>query len=290
MIPVAEDASPGRGQKNSLLRGLLSARTCIGLAMIGGVVSLAAFGPYFAPYSPSELVSVPYEPPGADVLLGADALGRDVLSRFLYGGQNLVWMAVAATLLGIGVGTTIGISAAFFRGMVDGLLMRFVDLKLAFPSVVFALLFVTMLGPSKVLLVFLVGISQAPSVARVIRGASLSVVGRDYIQWARAVGLPTWHILFREVLPNVASPLLVELGLRLMWSISLLAGLSFLGYGIQPPNADWGLMVNESRNALTIQPWAALAPICAIAILSVGGNLFAEGMARAIGRTEKVNQ
>ncbi len=290
MNAVVEDASPKGGAKPGLVRGLLSARTCIGLSMIGAVVMMAIVGPYFAPYSPSELVSAPYEPPGPDVLLGADALGRDVLSRFLYGGQNLVWMAVAATLLGIGLGTTIGISAAYFKGIIDSLLMRFVDLNLAFPSVVFALLFVTMLGPSKLLIVFLVGVSQAPSVARVIRGASLSVVGRDYIHWAKAVGLPTRHILFREVLPNVASPLLVELGLRLMWSISLLAGLSFLGYGIQPPNADWGLMVNESRNALTIQPWAALAPICAIAVLSVGGNLFAEGMARAIGRTEKVTQ
>lgn len=277
-----------RGRSN-LIRGLRSFRTGIGLFMIGIVLIVAFIGPLFAPYSPSELVSVPYDPPGPDQLLGADALGRDVLSRFLNGGQNLVWMAIVATLSGISLGTMVGISSAYFKGFLDGLLMRMVDINLAFPSVVFALLFVTMFGPSKLLLVVLVGLSQAPSVARVIRGASLSVVERDYIQWARAVGLPTHYIILNEILPNVASPLLVELGLRLMWSISLLAGLSFLGYGIQPPEADWGLMVNESRNALTIQPWAVLAPIAAIAILSIGGNMFAEGMARSIGRTEKAS-
>lgn len=272
--------------RSTLVRGLRSPRSLLGLGLIGGVIALALGGPLLAPYTPSELIGIPYDAPGATALLGTDSLGRDVLSRFLYGGRNLVWMAIMATLLGLSLGTAIGMISAYFKGIADEILMRLVDIQLAFPSVVFALLFVTMLGPSPVLLVVLVGISQAPSVARITRGAALAVVERDYVQWARAVGLPTRRILLSEVLPNITSPLLVELGLRLMWSISLLAGLSFLGYGIQPPNADWGLMVNESRNALTIQPWAVLAPIVAIAALSIGGNLFAEGMSRAIGLTE----
>ncbi|MFJ6328008.1 MULTISPECIES: ABC transporter permease [unclassified Rhizobium] len=272
--------------QSPLIRGLKSSRSLLGLGLIGGIVALAILGPILAPYTPSELVGIPYDGPGSDNLLGTDSLGRDVLSRFLYGGRNLVWMAITATLLGLSIGTAIGMVSAYFRGTADEILMRLVDIQLAFPSVVFALLFVTMLGPSPVLLVILVGASQAPSVARITRGAALAVVERDYVQWARAVGLPTRKILVSEILPNITSPLLVELGLRLMWSISLLAGLSFLGFGIQPPNADWGLMVNESRNALTIQPWAVLAPIVAIATLSIGGNMFAEGMSRAIGLTE----
>ncbi len=280
--------SPSRrtGSQSALVRGLRNSRSLIGLGMIGAIVALAIVGPALAPYSPSELVGVLYDIPNPDTLLGTDSLGRDVLSRFLYGGRNLVWMAISATMLGLSIGIAIGMASAYFKGMTDEILMRLVDIQLAFPSVVFALLFVTMLGPSPLLLVVLVGVSQAPSVARITRGAALGVVERDYVQWARAVGIPTRRILMSEVLPNITSPLLVELGLRLMWSISLLAGLSFLGYGIQPPNADWGLMVNESRNALTIQPWAVLAPILAIATLSIGGNMFAEGMSRAIGRTE----
>ena len=274
------------GSQSALIRGLRNSRSLIGLGMIGAIIALAIVGPALAPYSPSELVGVPYDIPNADTLLGTDSLGRDVLSRFLYGGRNLVGRALSATMLGLSIGIAIGMASAYFKGMTDEILMRLVDIQLAFPSVVFALLFVTMLGPSPLLLVILVGVSQAPSVARITRGAALGVVERDYVQWARAVGIPTRRILMSAVLPNITSPLLVELGLRLMWSISLLAGLSFLGYGIQPPNADWGLMVNESRNALTIQPWAVLAPILAIATLSIGGNMFAEGMSRAIGRTE----
>ncbi|WP_411906572.1 ABC transporter permease [Rhizobium mayense] len=277
-----------RKSRSSLMRGLTNTRTRFGLALIALVVGLAFLGPLAAPYGPSELIGTPYQAPDADSLLGTDSLGRDVLSRFLFGGRNLIWMALSATLAGLTLGAAIGLATAYFKGRFDGIVMRIVDLQLAFPSVVFALLFVTALGPNPVLLVVLVALSQAPSVARIIRGASLAVVERDYVQWSRAVGLPTHKILMSEILLNVTSPLLVELGLRLMWSISLLAGLSFLGYGIQPPNADWGLMVNESRNALTIQPWAVLAPILAIATLSIGGTLFAEGMSRAIGLTEGV--
>ncbi len=277
------------GSRSTLVRGLSSSRSLLGLGLIAGIVALAVLGPLFAPHTPSELIGIPYDVPSAATLLGTDSLGRDVLSRFLYGGRNLVWMAITATLLGLSLGTAIGMISAYFKGFTDEILMRIVDIQLAFPSVVFSLLFVTMLGPSPLLLVVVVGLSQAPSVARITRGSALAVVERDYVQWARAVGLPTRQILMSEVLPNITSPLLVELGLRLMWSISLLAGLSFLGYGIQPPNADWGLMVNESRNALTIQPWAVLAPIVAIAALSIGGNLFAEGMSRAIGLTEGKN-
>jgi len=208
-----------------------------------------------------------------------------VLSRVMHGGQDLVWMAFCATLLGLALGTAMGLSAAFFKGWTETVLMRVVELKLAFPSIVFALLFVTMLGPGKGLLTIVVGVSQAPSVARVMRGVAMDVVRQEYVQWARSVGMRAWRVLWAEVLPNTTSPLLVEFGLRMMWSISLLAGLSFLGYGIQPPAADWGLMVNENRNALSVQPFAVLAPIVLIALFSIGCNLFAEGVTRAIGRT-----
>lgn len=257
----------------------------VGMALILLVTAIAFIGPHVAPYTPSEFVGRPYNVTAEGALLGTDNLGRDVWSRVLHGGRDLVWMAAAATLLGLTLGTAIGLAAAYYKGLTDLLLMRLIELKLAFPSIVFALLFVTMFGPGKLLLTVVVGISQAPSVARVMRGVALSVVRQDYVQWARSVGMPSWRILLSEVLPNTTSPLLVEFGLRMMWSISLLAGLSFLGYGIQPPAADWGLMVNENRNALAIQPYAVLTPILLIALFSIGCNIFAEGITRAIGRT-----
>ncbi|MCZ4256652.1 ABC transporter permease [Sulfitobacter sp. G21635-S1] len=257
----------------------------VGFALILLVAAIAFIGPLVSPHTHSEFVGAPYGLPTEGAPLGTDNLGRDVLSRVMHGGQDLVWMAFCATLLGLALGTAMGLSAAFFKGWTETVLMRVVELKLAFPSIVFALLFVTMLGPGKGLLTIVVGVSQAPSVARVMRGVAMDVVRQEYVQWARSVGMRAWRVLWAEVLPNTTSPLLVEFGLRMMWSISLLAGLSFLGYGIQPPAADWGLMVNENRNALSVQPFAVLAPIVLIALFSIGCNLFAEGVTRAIGRT-----
>ncbi|SDR63402.1 peptide/nickel transport system permease protein [Rhizobiales bacterium GAS113] len=284
-------AAPARargGTRGALARALRSWRTRTGLALMGIVMVVALAGPWFAPHGSSELLGLPFDGPQAEFPFGTDTLGRDVLSRFLSGGRSLVSMSLAATAFGIALGATLGLFAAYCKGNIDELIMRLVDIKLAFPSVVFALLIVTMFGPGRVLLVFLVGLSQAPSVARVIRGAALSVVEREYVQYAQAIGLSGGRIVFREILPNVTSALLVEVGLRLMWSISLLAGLSFLGFGIQPPAADWGLMINENRNALSVQPWAVIVPIAAIATFTIGGNIFAEGLARAIGRTDGV--
>ena len=257
----------------------------VGFALILLVAAIAFIGPLVSPHTHSEFVGTPYGLPTEGAPLGTDNLGRDVLSRVMHGGQDLVWMAFCATLLGLALGTAMGLSAAFFKGWTETVLMRVVELKLAFPSIVFALLFVTMLGPGKGLLTIVVGVSQAPSVARVMRGVAMDVVRQEYVQWARSVGMRAWRVLWAEVLPNTTSPLLVEFGLRMMWSISLLAGLSFLGYGIQPPAADWGLMVNENRNALSVQPFAVLAPIVLIALFSIGCNLFADGVTRAIGRT-----
>ncbi len=281
VLPGFENARAGL-----MRRALRQNRVRAGLVLIGLTLILAFGGPLVASNAPSALVAGPYDPPADGLLLGADALGRDVFSRFLWGGRNLVWMSAAAAFIAVGLGTVIGLASAYLKGLPDLLLMRLVDLKLAFPSVVFALLFVTILGPSLPLLVFLVGISQAPNVARVMRGAALGVVEREYVLWARTVAVPTWRILAGEILPNVTAPLLVEVGLRLMWSTSMLAGLSFLGYGVQPPDADWGLMINESRNALLIQPWAVLAPIVGIAMFTIGGNMLAEGVSRSISRTE----
>jgi peptide/nickel transport system permease protein len=262
-------------------------RTRIGLAIVAVLVLVALAGPLVAPHSPTEFVAPPNTLPGSEVTFGSDALGRDVLSRFLHGGATVLWLAAAATLLGITVGVVVGLVAAYSRNWLDDVLMRGNDVLLAFPQIIFVLLAVSALGPKLWLIVLTVGLTHAPRVARVIRGAALEIVERDFVKSAEVVGEKRWRIVFAEVLPNVTSPLLVELGLRMTYSIGLVAGISFLGFGLQPPAADWGLMINENRLSITVQPWAVLLPVVAIGLLTVGTNLVTDGLSRALAGIDR---
>ena len=161
------------------------------------------------------------------------------------------------------------------------------DVILAFPQIVLVLLFVSMLGSHLSLIVALVALAWVPQVARVARGVTADIVHREYVQAAEAIGLPRRRILLQEILPNVATPLMVEYGLRLTWSIAVIAAVSFLGFGIQPPNADWGLMINENRAGITVQPWAVLAPALCIALFAIGTNFITEGVSRASGGSRR---
>jgi peptide/nickel transport system permease protein len=257
-------------------------RSRIGLAIFVLMVLISLFGPLIAPHQPTAFASAPNSPAGVNGLLfGSDSLGRDVWSRFLYGGRTVLGMSLAATIIGVGLGLTIGLAAAYFSGWVDEVLMRISDVFMAFPQIVLALLLLAAFGPSVPLIIVVVGISTAPRVARVIRGAGLTIVERDFIKSAEAVGEPRRRIIFGELLPNVTSPLMVEVGLRLTYSIGVIAALSFIGLGIQPPTADWGLMISENRLAVTVQPWGVLLPVLAIALLTIGTNLLTDGFARA---------
>ncbi|MEV5537350.1 ABC transporter permease [Saccharopolyspora shandongensis] len=262
-------------------------RTKIGLTLSILVVLTAIVGPLLAPHGATEFVETPFSDPTASSWFGTDNLGRDVLTRFLHGGQTLLVLAVLATLLGVGLGSLLGMYAGYRRGLLDEVLMRFGDIALAFPQVVLALLFVSVVGPELWLLVLVVGGSHLPRVMRVVRAATLSVAERDFVKSAEAIGLSRVRILLGEILPNVTGTVLVELGLRLNYSIGLVAGLSFLGLGLQPPTADWGLMINENRIALTVQPWAVALPVIAIAVLTIGTNLVADGLARSVAGVDR---
>jgi peptide/nickel transport system permease protein len=266
----------------ALLRGAWSqGRTKIGLALVVGLVGIALVGPFFAPYAPDEFVVAPFATPGGDAVLGGDNLGRDVLSRFLWGGRSVLALSTLATLMGLVLGGAIGLIAAYSRGVLDDVLMRAMDVILSFPQIVFALVLAATVGPSLWLLVLAVGITTMPRVARITRGAAVEVVERDFIRAAEAIGESRRRIVFGDVLPNITSPLLVEASLRLSFNIAVIAGLSFLGFGLQPPNADWGLMINENRNGLTIQPWPVVLPVIAIGLLTIGTSLVGDGLARA---------
>jgi peptide/nickel transport system permease protein len=280
--PVGPGAVLQRRPWLGILRNALRlGRTKIGLGIVLFLVVVAVFGPLVAPHSPTEFIAVPNTGPSADALFGADALGRDVFSRFLNGGLSVLWMSGAATVIGVGLGVVVGLVAAYSRNWLDDVLMRASDVVLAFPQIILALLAVSALGAKLWLIVLVVAVGHLPRVARVIRAAAQEVVERDFVKAAEAVGEKRSRIVFGELLPNVTSPLLVELGLRMTYSIGLVAALSFLGFGLQPPSSDWGLMINENRLSITVQPWAVLLPVLAIGLLTVGTNLITDGIARA---------
>jgi peptide/nickel transport system permease protein len=257
------------------------ARTKVGLALVLLLVGCALIGPLLAPADPAEFVAAPFAGPSEDALLGTDNLGRDVLSRFLWGGRSVLSLAILSTLIGVSLGVAVGLVAAYARNVLDDVLMRTMDVILAFPQIVLALVAVATVGPKLWLLVLVVGITTAPRVARVVRGAALDVVERDFVRAAEGIGVSRGKILFGEVLPNVTSPLVVEASLRLTFSIALIAALSFLGFGLQPPAADWGLMINENRLGLEIQPWGVVLPVVAIGLLTIGTSLIGDGFSRA---------
>jgi peptide/nickel transport system permease protein len=282
---AASSAPRRRREVPSALRVLGEAatlgRTRVGIAMALVVVAIAVLGPFVAPHTTTEFVGAPLAPPSSAAPLGTDALGRDVLSRVLGGGWTVLWMSLGAATLGVALGTAAGMLAGFSRGWIGELIMRVSDVLLALPIMVLALLFVALLGAKPWLIVLLLGLGHAPQVARVARGASLDVCEREYMQWARAVGVSRRQILFGELLPNITSPMLVEYGLRIVWSIALVASLSVLGAGMQPPTADWGLMINENRGGMGQQPWAVGAPLLCIGAFALAMNLITDGVGRA---------
>ena len=256
-------------------------RGAAGLGLAGFVVAVAVIGPLVAPYPPSALLTFPFGKPSGRFLLGADFLGRDVLSRVLDGGWLLLLMAVSATVLGVGTGAAAGISAAYLRGHPDGLIMRTVNVILAFPQLVFALLLLSILGPRLWLIVLAVGLTHAPAVARVLRSATLDICERDFVKVAELQGVRPATVMAREILPSLSTPLMVEAGLRLTYSIIIMAGLAFLGFGQPPPAPSWGTMINENRAGLALNPWAVIIPALLIALLTIGTNLLTDAIGRA---------
>lgn len=264
----------------TLRRAASLPRGRVGLGLIAIVVAVAIIGPFVAPHSDTASLVGPYSTPSSQAVLGGDELGRDVLSRVLHGGWVLLVMAFAATVLGVAAGSACGVAAAYLRGRFDGLIMRTVDVILAFPQIVFALLLVSIIGPKLWLIVLAVGFSHAPQVARVMRSAALDISERDFVKASELLGTPRRRIMTREILPNLISPLMVEGGLRLTYSIVIIAGLSFLGFGQAPPAANWGTMINENRSGLVLNPWAVIVPAALIAVLTIGTNTFTDAVAR----------
>jgi peptide/nickel transport system permease protein len=259
-------------------------RTRVGLLIVTFLAIVALFGRYVAPYGETDAVGLPFKPSGKTrkpALFGSANVGHDVWTRFLYGGKPVLIAAVLATLLALLLGTTVGLIAAYNRRRLDDVLMRSMDVILALPQIISALIVISMFGASTTLIILTVGLSTVPRIARVVRGAAISVVERDFVAAAESLGESRFKILRSELLPNVSGPLLVEANLRLTFSIGLIAGIAFLGFTPDPGAANWGLMVNENRKGLIPNHWGVTLPVIAIALLTIGTGLVGDGLSRA---------
>ena len=260
--------------------------TQVGLVLAGFIILIAIFGPLFAPHGPSELFGRPFSGPGGGAPLGTDYIGRDILSRLLNGGRTVVGLSLASTVLGMAVGVAVGLAAVFSRRSIDAVIMGLNDVILAVPQIVLVLVFVSFAGSALWLIILIVALSHSPRVMRLTRSVAMEIERKEYVEYAQLAGVTRRSIAWKEIMPNLSTPLLVEFGVRLAWSIALIAGLSFIGYGIQPPQSDWGLMINENRAAIGTEPLVILAPIACIVTFTIGAGLITEGLARAAARME----
>ena len=243
-----------------------------GISVIVFYVIVAIFAPVIAPFGEGEVVGDQYLPWGAPYYLGTDKLGRDMLTRLVYGARNTVGIAFATTALAFVAGSVLGIWAALVGGWLDQWLSRFVDALMAIPALIFSLLLLTIFGTSVLTLILVIAAVDATRVYRLARSVSQGIVVMDYIEAARLRGETSWRLIRREILPNAMAPLVAEFGLRFCFVFLAISALSFLGLGIKPPTADWGSMVRENATLITFGDITPLLPAGAIALLTVAVN------------------
>ena len=255
-------------------------RAKIGFAATIVVVGFALAGPFFAPFTATEFVDMPNTVDVPGTFFGTDFLVQDVWSRFLLGGRSILFLGAMSTIIGVLAGAMLGVIAAYIKGSLNSVIMRTFDIIIAFPGILWALLLVSMLGSSSLLIILATVISTVPRVGRIIYGAAVAVVEKDFVSAATAIGESRFRIVFREVLPNVTSTLLVETNLRFTYSIGGIASLAFLGFTSDPTGANWGTMVQENSSAIILQPWGVVLPVVAIALLTIGTGLIGDAFSR----------
>ena len=248
----------------------------IGLIFTGAYFLMALFAPFIAPYGMAETVGDVWEPMSRTHLLGTDSIGRDLLTRMIYGGRTTIFIATMATLLSFTTGAVLGFLAAVIGGWVDQVLSRFVDLMMAIPSLIFALVVLSVMPVTIPVLIMVMGLLDSTRVYRLARAVAVDINVMDYVEAARLRGEGRSWIIFREILPNALSPLVAEMGLRFIFMVLFVSTLSFLGLGVQPPNADWGGIVKENKEGIVYGIPAALVPAFAIATLAISVNLVAD--------------
>lgn len=287
---VPLDVEVRRSRTPAVLKVLVRRRQGqIGVVLLAAILLVIAFGPVFAPYGQSELrTGVPFAPLSRDHLLGTDNLGRDVFSRFLFGGRQVILIPLVSVVLATLVGATLGMAASLRGGWLDATVSRLFDVLLTLPSLLLGLILISSLGTSTTVLVFVTVVLFMPRMGRNVRAASQVVTATDYVASAKARGESLRFIVTREITPNVVTPIIANFTSYLSYAVVFAASLSFLGLGDQPPSSSWGLMVAQSRAFLVVSPAATVAPAVGIATISVAtyliGDVLLEHLNRLDGR------
>ena len=269
---------PRRTRMQSIRRALKQApiTAWFGMFVVGAYLIIALFAPLLAPYGESDIVGDQYQAWSAQFIFGTDQLGRDMLSRMIFGARNTIGIAVLTTGLSFLIGGSLGLLASVLGGWADQVLSRFVDILMAIPQLIFALVLLLIFGSSVINLILIIAVLDSTRVFRLTRAVAMNVVVLDFVEAARLQGEKIGWIMTREVLPNILPPLIAEFGLRFCFVFLTIAALSFLGLGIQPPTADWGSMVRENATLINYGDITPLLPAGAIALLTVGVNFIVD--------------
>ncbi len=247
------------------------------------VTLVGLFGPSIAPYDPLEQnLANNYRGPSKEHLLGTDDLGRDTLSRLIYGARISLGISLSSVSLGVLIGAILGLLAAYYGGWVDSVIMRFMDFMLALPGILLAIAIVAVLGQGIVNTILAVAIFAVPTFARLIRGSALSIQELDYVEATRALGASDRRIIFKHIVPNVLTPVVVQATLSLGTAILISSGLSFLGLGVQPPNPEWGAMLSKGRELIRTTPVVAIAPGVSITLVVLCFSMVGDGLRDAL--------
>ncbi len=279
LAPAAPPTGHGRLGALSMRRLVRNSNLVVGAGIVALVIALAVFAGQVAPYSPiDQAFSDQLQAPSRTHLFGTDEFGRDIFSRVIYGARIALVIGVLADGISAGLGIVLGVVSGYFGGRIDAVIMRVVDVMLAFPYLLLAMIVVAILGPSLTNAMIAIGIVYMPQFARVVRGAVLALKEQEFVEAARAVGAHTPRLLGRHVLPNILSPIIVMATLTVGFMIVETAGLSFLGLGASPPTPEWGSMLATGRSYMLTSPWIATFPGLAILVTVVGFNLIGDGV------------
>jgi peptide/nickel transport system permease protein len=250
----------------------------VGFLLVFFWIIVALGAPIFAPFDPNEMIAMFNLSPSWDHLLGTDNLGRDILSRLIYGSRPILLLAPLAVFISLVIGAFLGLISGYQGGLLDEVIMRCLDAMLAFPTMLLYMVIIAAVGASHINVVLAIVIAGVPGFARLVRSMVLEIKEREFIQAARLRGDSLSFILLSEILPNCSAPLIVDAALRIGYAAFAIGALGFLGLGLPPPDPDWGRMVSEGRSWIGIAPWSSLFPALAIASLVVGLNLLADGI------------
>jgi peptide/nickel transport system permease protein len=254
----------------------------LGLVLVVLIVAAALLAPVIAPYDPLDISHERFQPPGRDFLFGTDELGRDLLSRIIYGARISLRVGLISVGIAAAIGVQLGLVSGYFGEAVDNVISRAMDILLAFPSILLAIIIVAILGPGLDNAMIAIGLASIPTYARLVRGSTLCEREKDYVLAARAIGVRSGRLLFRHILPNIVAPVIVFGTLGVATAILAAAGLSFIGLGAQPPTPEWGAMLSQGRNYLRTEWWVPTFPGLAIVITVLGINLLGDGLRDAL--------